>query len=136
MEGRNPPPPAAHPFPDDADAVRRKFWGTQAARGYFRYIGVGMTLWMSLLYINYYFTKDTGTVLGMDCTLTKEQFDRRVEASSSHPAKRSMGLASITTAQNLLVPDKNQPEGYDIRFDDNVRMAPAHHLPVRRTLND
>jgi hypothetical protein len=113
MEGRSPPPSAAHPFPDDAAAVNKKFWGTPAAKGFFKFTFWFGSIWMSALCLNYYFTKDETKFLGMDMTLTKEQFHQGIEARQSHPAKHNLNL-SVSTVPNLIFPDKEKPKGYDL----------------------
>jgi hypothetical protein len=131
MEGRHPPPPGVHPFPDDVAAINKKFWGTPLSRGLFKYCFCLGTIWMSTLFINYYFTKDDPKFLGIDATLTEEQFEQRKQVLQSHPAKKNIHLP-VMTVQNLFVPEKNQPEGYDMRFDDSVKISPNHVMRFKR----
>lgn len=115
MEGRNPPPPASHPFPDNPDL--RKFWGTPLSKGFFKFSAAIIAGWLTLVGINFYLTRNDTTLLGVDISGTPEQFKKRSDL---------IGKSSFIKLNNIPMQFKHEriftktPDGGDLRFDDGI----------------
>lgn len=124
MEGRRPPPPASHPFPD-APAVD-KFWGTPYAKGFFKFAIPFVTGWISLLCLNYYLTRNETHICGIKVSRTEEEIEQRKSLLRASSYITSLSLP-LKLKVDRLVPDKDTPPGHDMAFDDGFEFAPGYN---------
>lgn len=118
MEGRNPPPRANHPFPNNPNVY--KFWGAPFGRTYFRSLVVLTALYGSLAYLNT-FGKDEPNMFGYK-SLTPEEFKRRVQL---------IDQAAPFKQLNLPIEMDHQHGTGDLRFDEGIKFSP---LPEELTV--
>lgn len=125
MEGRSPPPPAEHPFPDDPTPINKKFWGTIASRAFFKYLGATTAAFFGLVGLNYLVTRHETKLFGISIPMTPEEMQKRKDIFESH-SKMNHFVAPIHYNFMNFTPDKNAAQGVDLRFDDGVRLSPAY----------
>lgn len=126
MEGRHPPPKASHPFPNAPDL--RKFWGTPAAKGFFKTVLVFLSVYGSLCGIQLYLLRDVKGPFGMDITMTEEQTQKRYEAILAR-AKNFPIIEGITFNMNDEIRNPNFRFDDGVGFDTYIKWSPFQDKP-------
>lgn len=117
MEGRYPPPPASHPFPDNPDMT--KFWGTPYYKAFFKSAAVVMAIVGTYVTISYQLNKDRTHFMGVRFAFTKEEIQKRLQIQEFSAKLATMSLP-VEVRHRAIFPERN---GADLRFDDGVTFS-------------
>lgn len=114
MEGRDRPPKASHPFPNNPGPI--KLFSRRALpllRGYLAFMGA----FFMVGGINFYVTRHEKGPFGTDITMTKEQGGKFQEVVFALTDVRNLGLRLDYNKGNISL----DPQ---MRFDDGITFVP------------
>lgn len=115
MEGRHPPPPASHPFTDNPRYD--KFWGTPTMKGYFKFATSAAAIWVGLLSLNMYLTRNDTNRLGIKIPTTEEVMKRKELLE----IRGGLGRTNVPVEINIDNPAATMRDGNytELTFDDD-----------------